>query len=221
MVTLSAYEIDVVPVTNRDFYKFVAAGGYRIRQFWSPAGWEWVTTFGVLHPAYYRDSIWGDSDMPVTGVSWWEAAAYAAYSGGRLPTEAQWERACTGPCGTTYPWGEDTPTFKLANFAPDGEPLERRPTLASAHARNCSGYGVQDMAGNFAEWCVDNYMSRYGESLKDPVCETDEREDHFVRGGSGLHDGDYLRCSARDAFPPTLRDNLISFRCVYPAGLRG
>ncbi len=214
-VHLSAFDIDVVPVTNRDFATFVAANGYRNRKLWSAAGWEWVSRHGVLRPAYERDPVWGEFDMPVTGISWWEAAAYARFRGGQLPSEAQWERACGGPDGRSYPWGEDPPISEFANFAPDGEPLDRRPTLATAHERNCSGFGIIDLAGNFAEWCLDNYRSRYGPEVADPVCLIDEGDDHVVRGGSGLHDGEYLRCTARDSYSPTIRDNLISFRCVY------
>lgn len=215
LVWLSAYEIDIAPVTNSEFATFVQAGGYHCQPFWTAIGWDWVTDLGCVEPAYFQDPLWGEPDVPVTGVSWWEAAAYAAFRGGRLPTEAEWEQACAGPRACTYPWGEDEPNADLANFAPDGEPLDRRPTLVTTHPRNCSGYGLLDMAGNFSEWCIDNYAGRYGKEGTDPVVRTDERHDHVARGGSGLHDGDYLRCTARDTFPPTVRDNLISFRCAY------
>jgi iron(II)-dependent oxidoreductase len=108
------------------------------------------------------------------------------------------------------------PTPACANFAPDGEPIERRPTKPRYFVRNVSEFRVRDLAGNFAEWCLDNYAIGYHTTGKDPLHLTDEQDDHVVRGGCGLHDEDYLRCSARDHYHPGLRDNLIGFRCARP-----
>lgn len=151
-------------------------------------------------------------------MSWWEAFAYARWAGRTLPTEAQWEFACRGPAGNTYPWGEDWPDLSMANFAPGCEPIERAPTRPGKYPRNVSAFGVRDLVGNFAEWCLDNYRIGYdAEDTVDPLYATDERDDHVVRGGCGLHDEDYLRGSARDHYNPGLRDNLIGFRCARPS----
>lgn len=213
-VTLSAFAIDRFPVTNRDFGEFIRDGGYQDPSLWTPLGWDLVRSHGLAHPNYWLDEVWGAPDVPVTGVSWWEALAYSRWCGRSLPTEAQWERAGRGPAGSTYPWGEDEPDLSLANYAPYGEPVERRPTRPDAHPRNVSGFGCHDMAGNFAEWCVDNYRIGYPADRHDPVVLTAEEDDHVVRGGCGLHDEDYLRCAARDHYHPGLRDNLIGFRCA-------
>ena len=217
-VELSAFYIDRLPVTNRDFAAFIEAGGYHSPSFWTAAGWSWLQEQGVTRPTYWHDPVWGAPEMPVTGVSWWEALAYARFCGKTLPTEAQWEYACRGPQGLTYPWGEEEPTLEHANFAPGCEPVERRPTLPTAHLKNQSPFGCFDMVGNFAEWCLDNYCPHYryeGAAGPDPTFSTAEEDEHVVRGGCGLHSEDYLRCSARDFYPPGLRDNLIGFRCVY------
>lgn len=66
------------------------------------------------------------------------------------------------------------------------------------------------------EWCLDNVAQDYGWDLtgQDPVYLTDEHDAHIVRGGSGLHDEDCLRCASRDNYPPGLRDNIVGLRCV-------
>ncbi|ARQ72298.1 hypothetical protein CAG99_11780 [Streptomyces marincola] len=217
-LTMTAFEIDRDPVTNGLFAQFIDDGGYRTASLWTPLGWEHIGAHSIVAPTYWNDPVWdADPDVPVTGVSWWEALAFARWAGRTLPTEAQWEYACRGPESRTYPWGEDEPDLSLANFAPYGEPVERRPTRPDAHPGNVSVFGVRDLAGNFAEWCLDNYALGYGGlPLKDPLRLTEEADDHVVRGGCGLHDEDYLRGSARDYYHPGLRDNLIGFRCARP-----
>ena len=216
-VSLSAFNIDRDPVTNADFAEFIAAGGYDRRELWTEQGWAFVRDAGIREPNYWRDPVWsGTRAVPVTGVSWWEAMAFAHWRGRTLPTEAQWEAAARGVDGRTYPWGEEDPELELATFAPDSDPpLDRAPTPVDAHPRNISPFGCRDMAGNFAEWCLDNYAVGYdGAGEVDPLVVTAEADEHVVRGGSGLHDEDYLRSSARDHYHPQLRDNLIGFRCA-------
>jgi formylglycine-generating enzyme required for sulfatase activity len=216
-VELRPYAIDRTPITNADFEGFVSAGGYEDPQYWTASGWEYVQVNDLSRPTYFDDPVWNPPEMPVTGVSWWEALAYARFAGKTLPTEAQWEFACRGPDGRTFPWGEEEPTLEHANFAPECEPEDRRPTAPDAHPKNVSYFGCLDMAGNFAEWCLDNYVPHYrfdGAAGPDPLNLVDEHEPHVVRGGCGLHTEDYMRCSSRDSYPPGIRDNLIGFRCV-------
>jgi formylglycine-generating enzyme required for sulfatase activity len=216
-IQLSTFRIDKFPVTNDQFAAFIDDGGYRRRELWTAAGWRFAQERELVEPTYWRDPVWNDPVTPVTGVSWWEALAFATWRGATLPTEAQWEYVCRGSAGNTYPWGDDPPTLELANFAPDGEPVERRPTRPDEHPRNVSEFGVVDLAGNFAEWCLDNYAIGYHVAGVDPVHVTSETDTHTVRGGCGLHDEDYLRCSARDHYGPGVRDNLIGFRCAAAA----
>ncbi|MFC0105628.1 formylglycine-generating enzyme family protein [Kibdelosporangium aridum] len=214
-VEVSAFLMDEYPVTNADFFAFVEDGGYHQTFLWTPAGWQWRREQDIERPNYWSDPTWSRPDTPVTGVSWWEALAFARWAGKTLPTEAQWEYAAAGKSGNTYPWGDDEPDTGLANFAPYSDPpLDRQPTRADAFPRNTSEFGIRDMAGNFAEWCLDTYRVRYHDFGTDPIVIGDETEDHVVRGGCGLHDEDYLRCSARDHYHPGLRDNLVGFRCV-------
>lgn len=217
-IEVSAFLIDRAPVTNLEFAAFVEAGGYETPSYWTPAGWRHAQALGLDRPNYWNDPEWNAEDVPVTGVSWWEALAYARFVGKTLPTEAQWEYACAGADGRTYPWGEEHPTLEHANFAPGGcDPVRRAPTRPWAHPKNVSAFNCVDMAGNFAEWCLDNYWPNYGyegSTDPDPVYAADEEDEHVVKGGCGLHNEDYLRCSSRDCYPPGLRDNLIGFRCA-------
>jgi formylglycine-generating enzyme required for sulfatase activity len=72
------------------------------------------------------------------------------------------------------------------------------------------------MAGNLAEWCIDNHSTNFAwdSSGDNPVHLSDENLPHVVKGGSGLHDADCLRCSSRDYYSPSLRDNIVGMRCV-------
>lgn len=218
-IKVSAFLIDRAPVTNKDFRAFIEAGGYQNPVYWTPRGWEYIQDNQFTEPNYWRDPIWNPDEVPVTGVSWWEALAYARFVGKTLPTEAQWEYACRGTDGRTYPWGEDEPTLEYANYAPNSDPLElaRKPTRPDAHPKNVSPFGCIDMAGNLAEWCLDNYHPNYsyeGADSADPLYVASEEEEHVVRGGCGLHTEDYMRCSSRDCYSPGVRDNLMGFRCV-------
>lgn len=216
-VRLSPYLIDRFPVTNEDFVHFIDAGGYRDTSLWTPLGWNFVTLHNITHPNYWHDPNWNAPQMPVTGVSWWEALAYTRFVGKTLPTEAQWEFAA-GQGQRLYPWGDEPPTEKHANFAPGCEPAElnRRATGVEELSHNVSASGCRDMAGNLGEWCLDNVSPDYSWDLTghDPVYLTDEEDPHILRGGSGLHDEDCLRCASRDNYTPGLRDNIVGFRCV-------
>jgi len=220
VVTLSRYRLGRYPVTNAEYRRFIDDHGYENPRHWTSRGWTERERRGWREPTYWREPPWNLDDVPVTGVSWWEALAYAVWINATLPTEAQWEYAAGGPEKMLYPWGEDPPTLDLANFSPECQPVERRPTSVHAHPRNRSHVGCCDMAGNFAEWCLDNARVGYlGDStLVDPIYATSEEEDHIARGGSGLHDAGALKCTSRDYYSPGLRDNLIGFRLAAPGG---
>jgi len=217
-VTLHPFFMDVRPVLNRDFKAFVDGDCYQKDEYWCEHGLKFIRKFGILKPLYWNDVNWNQPDHPVTGISWYEASAYARFVGKELPTEAQWEYAAKGNDSRLYPWGNAPASPKYANYAPDCDPEElvRRSTPWDHHPQNRSPFGCMDMAGNVAEWCKDNYSPNYRWDTTgiNPLCITDVTDDHIARGGSGLHDEDYMRCTSRDAYPPTVRDNIVGFRCV-------
>src|SRR5436305_2213522 len=104
-VDVPAFEIDRQPVSNGDYLRFIEAGGYKRRNWWSPEGWAWKQQAGAERPLYWTDDGRErrfahteplDPSLPVMHVSWFEADAYARWAGKRLPTEAEWEKAAAG-----------------------------------------------------------------------------------------------------------------------------
>ncbi|MCC4113753.1 formylglycine-generating enzyme family protein [Aromatoleum toluclasticum] len=216
-IRLSPYWIDIYPVTNQRFARFIEIGGYQRQEYWTDEGWAFIKNMPVKLPLYWHDPLWNQPAQPVTGVSWWEAMAFAKFECKTLPTEAQWEYAA-GLGIDLYPWGDSPPTPELANYARGCEPADvrRRSTRVDQHPRAVSRAGCHDMAGNLHEWCIDNSTPNYAWDFYcvDPVRLENEELPHIVRGGSGLHDEDCLRCTSRDYYSPEIRDNIVGIRCV-------
>lgn len=132
-VPVAAFDIDVSPVSESGFAAFVDAGGYARQDLWSGAGWAWRTMTGVRHPLYWRQGDGGwevrrfdrwqplAADVPMLHVNRHEAEAYAAWSGRRLPTAAQWLCAVTHPgfhWGAAWEWLRD-PFVPYPGFSAD------------------------------------------------------------------------------------------------------
>lgn len=217
IVNLSSYYIDLAPVTNLRYKRFVDCHGYEKREYWTDAGWNFILSKNIAFPLYWHDPSWNHPYQPVTGVSWWEALAFARFDGKTLPTEAQWEYMAGGGVNI-YPWGDAEPNPSMANYAEGCEPreLKRRSTEVDRYIQSRSHCGCWDVAGNVSEWCLDNSSKNYDwdNSGRDPVYLTAEGDAHMVRGGSGLHDDEYLRTTSRDYYSPSLRDNIVGLRCV-------
>ena len=134
-VTIDTFWIDRVPVTNLDYRVFVEATGSRMPPHW-------------VRDTYPEDT----GHHPVTNVSFEDANAYARWSGKRLPTEAEWEKASRGTIGQTYPWGD---AFRKDNVNSSKD--YGGTTSVDAFPGGSSPYGVLDMVGNVMGWCQDWY----------------------------------------------------------------
>jgi serine/threonine-protein kinase len=177
--TLGEYFIDSHPVTNADFARF-------------------VQETGASPPPYWRSAAppEGREDHPVVGVSLYEARAFAAWRGARLPTELEWEKAARGSDGRAYPWG-DTFATERANSKnaslKDTSPVGRFP-------EGLSPQGCHDMAGNVWEWT---------ESFHD-----ERRRFRVLRGGSWYDVPAFCRTTTRFSAKADYRSACVGFRCV-------
>ena len=160
-------------------------------------------------------AVQGD-DHPVVGISWYDAQAYCAWVGARLPTEAEWEYAARGTEGRRYPWGNETPSCEVAQYGScDGDTV-----AAGSLPGGASWAGVLEMAGNVWEWVYDWYVSDYyGVSPRQNPEGPQSGSSKVVRGGSWGNGLLYLRGTTRDAFIPRNKYIYVGFRCAYSAYL--
>jgi formylglycine-generating enzyme required for sulfatase activity len=245
-VTLRAFRMDAHQVTNARFAAFVAATGYRTeaeRFGWSyvfhlfageaslaPEGTPWWRRVDGAHwaaPEGPGSSIADRMDHPAVHIAWTDAVAFAAWAGGRLPSEAEWEHAAQGGLGAArYPWGEAEPTdsaifcniwqgeFPQRNTAADGF-LGTAPVESFAP----NGHGLFNMVGNAWEWCADPFRVRSVSlaAKRRNAAAASERE-RLMKGGSHLCHASYCwryRIAARTGRSPDTSAGHMGFRLAY------
>jgi formylglycine-generating enzyme required for sulfatase activity len=204
-----AFAIAKYPVTNAQYAKFIQAGGYHEKRWWTDAGWDAREANQWTEPRYWTNSNLNGVEQPVVGVSWYEAAAFCNWlreltgENVMLPTEQGWQRAAQGDDNRTYPWGDE---WDPARCNSAGRRIGKTTPVRTYEGQGDSPYGVVDMAGNVWEWCLTAYESG-GQSLNG----TDVR---VLRGGS-WNSTDYdMRAAIRFRNFPVVQYNGIGFRCV-------
>ncbi|MBN1265927.1 MAG: formylglycine-generating enzyme family protein [Anaerolineales bacterium] len=212
-VFLDAYWIDQTEVTNAMYARCVADGACTVPQE--------VGSYSM--DSYYDDPQYGD--YPVINVIWSQAEAYCAWAGGRLPTEAEWEKAARGVDGERCPWADSVITGELANYCEKNCEFEWRvvdqddgyaeTSPAGNYPAGTSPFGAMDMSGNVYEWVADWFdANTYQESLVNNPTGPESGEFRVLRGGSWYNSPSYLRASSRGWSAPDLSGPVTGFRCV-------
>jgi iron(II)-dependent oxidoreductase len=231
-VDVPAFFIDRAAVTNGQYAAFIDAGGYDDPRWWSPAGWQHRQSAGLTAPAHWqRDGDgWAATtfgrtarvvpDEPVVHVCYHEAAAYAAWAGKRLPTEAEWEKAARHDPATgrsrRYPWGDDPPDARHANLGQQ----HLRPAAAGAFPEGVSPAGVHQLIGDVWEWTSTDFHGYPGFAAF-PYREYSEvffgPDYKVLRGGSFGTDRSACRGTFRNWDYPIRRQIFSGFRCARSA----
>jgi iron(II)-dependent oxidoreductase len=214
-INLPAFKIDKLLTTNEEYAEFIKEGGYERREWWSTEGWEWREKENWMSPLYWKRSeeewsmqtlfdegLWQPAH-PVSGVSFYEAEAYARFMKKRLPTEAEWEKAASWDtekkCKRKFAWGDEAPTDELCNF----NESFCGTTPVGSFPKGASSYGCLDMTGNVWEWTSDSFAGYPGFKYF-PYPEYSEvwfDGDHRVlKGGSWATRAPLLRTSFRNFF---------------------
>lgn len=198
------YEMELYPLTNKQFELFIQAGGYREKKFWSDEGWQVREERNWDEPEHWNNGKYNHAEQPVVGVSYYEIEAYTKWLRAfkkdvytyRLPTEDEWERAARGDRGNIYPWG-DKFNMERCNSKESGL---WKPSRVSLYPNGVSPFGCYDMAGNVWEWTSS--------------CHSKEEDSYILRGGAFNTPGKYCRCVARGAVNRGGRDEAVGFRCA-------
>lgn len=227
VVDVPSFRIGTVPVTNGEWAGFIADGGYRDRHWWSERGWQHREQAGLDAPRFWS----GDgtrtrfghveqlpADEPVQHVTFFEAEAYAAWAGARLPTEEEWEKACAwDPVAGSrrrFPWGSTEPTAALVNLGGDA----LRPAPVGAYPAGASAYGAEQMLGDVWEWTTSDIRPWPGftpmlyEQYTEPFFGGDYK---VLRGGSWAVSADILRPSFRNWDHPIRRQIFSGVRLAW------
>ena len=200
---LPAFYIDKYEVTNLQYQKFIEASG-------RPAPKHFIN--GHYPP--------GKVDHPVVYVSWFDAKAYCAWAGKRLPDDKEWEKAARGTDGRAYPWGDEFDINKVNSPVRWGDMnLIGDTTPVGAFEGGKSIYGLYDMSGNVWEWTSSRYEAYPGNTRKSENYGGNYRT---LKGGSWW-DCSFYQCGIsapvynRSFFNPKTKNSSFGFRCAKDA----
>jgi sulfatase modifying factor 1 len=232
LVELNAFLIDRFEVPNAVYRRFLklTEGKLHLNSHRS----EPTSKDHTPNEISFHGEEWNQSWQPVSGVDWFDAYAYCAWAGKRLPSEAEWEKAARGTDGRVYPWGNEVPgEHAFGNFAElafrfrnpewtwivgeydDGFPW---PAPIGRFPRGAAPSGAEDMAGNVMEWVMDWYSeSYYREGTAKNPRGPGLGEKRVARGGAWNDASWSLRSANRLGLLPTTRINTLGFRCAMDA----
>ena len=238
LVDVHEFWIDQTEVTVAMFRSFVADTGYSTTaeedgwgKSWHPGpqDQEWPRTEGInwRHPGHPETAI---DDHPVVQVSWFDAVAYCEWVGGRLPSEAEWEKAARGTDERRHPWGNVFDGTRL-NYCDSRCPVERWRNRfdddghaftapVGSYPTGASPYGAMDMVGNVWEWVADWYGDDYYgvSALRNPT--GPKSGDRRAMRGGAWYDGEgeaWTTTTIRHQNPPEDRYEDVGFRCAVHA----
>jgi len=179
-IYLKDFFIDKYEVTNAEYKRFLDATGHKAPK-------DWVDN-------YYSA---GKGNHPVTNISYLDAEAYAKWTGKRLPTEEEWEKAARGTDGRKYPWGNQW-VLDRANVRIVGSFKKRSSQPVGSYPKGVNPYACFDFSGNVWEWTSSKFNQKY----------------HIIRGGSFLQPPELATTSFRDFYEAEKTREDIGFRCV-------
>ena len=232
-VEVAAFALDRYPVTCRRYAAFVADGGYDRPELWSERGWAWRDETGHRAPqGWERDQAgqWRvrrfghleplDPRTPVEHVSHFEAEAFATWAGGRLPTEAEWEKAAAHDPATgrsrRFPWGDAPITPARANLNRDAW----GPAPVGSYPAGASAYGAEQLLGDVHEWTASGFEPYPGYATF-PYAEYSEvffgGDYRVLRGGSWASCTPVARTTFRNWDHPYRRQIFSGLRLAWPA----
>jgi len=233
-VDVPTFEIQRWAVTVGEYARFVdpsVGKGYSTQRWWEPEGWAWRKSDKVDRPEDWEKQVAGPANLPVVGVSSWEARAYCRWLASsepvradrgppRLPTEAEWEKAARGgeylrpgernPLPRRiYPWGDEWSPFR-ANVHETGLG-ERAPV--GCFPSGSGPYGIWDQAGNVWEWCEDTWHENYEGAPTNGRAWVDRASElRVIRGGGFISTARHARSASRRGGRPSRRWVVVGFR---------
>lgn len=203
-VYVDAFEIDRYEVTNAQYWEFldyIKKTNDHSKCFKrEPSGKDHT-------PRFWENEYYNNPDYPVVRIDWYDAYAYAAWAGKRLPTEAEWEKAARGWDGRKFPWGNQWDPARC-NLSGGPKPVGNVESGKSI-------FGCYDMAGSVYEWCADWYLDiYYQESPSKNPKGPESGLRRIIRGGSCFSQPFQARSDTRKSERPDLFNQALGFRCA-------